>query len=130
MTFQAGANGGERMRIVTASELQLLECFGVEPELLDLIDIPWSYNEARYRVEIDGYFISLTLQPAGRVVRLLVSRGYQLHYELNALGVNDVKVLDEPGRDILEVELSECESLRLQIRPSVQITHRLERWYL
>ncbi|MSQ96256.1 MAG: hypothetical protein EXR98_17125 [Gemmataceae bacterium] len=116
------------MGYITATELQLLECFGVEPALLDLSNVPWCYNDALYQVEIDGYSISFTLHPVGRDVRLEVQRGNELHYELNALAVKDVRVLDEPGRDILEIEIADAESLRLQLRPSVQITHLLQRW--
>jgi hypothetical protein len=115
------------MRVATATELQLLECFGVEPDLLDLINVPWCYNEARYQIEIDGYSISFTIQPAERDVKLVVQRSNQLHYELNAVAVIDVMVLDDPGRDILEIQIADGESLQLQIRPSVQITHHLER---
>ena len=42
---------------------------------------------------------------------------------MNAVGVADVRVLGEPGRDILEILLSEREWLRLQLRPAFEMTH-------
>ena len=106
---------------ITATELELLECFGVEPQLLDPND-PWGYNDAVYLVEVDSLSVSFALQPAYRDVRLIVRRGEQRLYELNAVGVVDVRVIDEPGRDIVEVRLSEQEWLRMQLRPAFEIT--------
>jgi hypothetical protein len=60
------------MSIITATELQLLECFGVDPKLLDPND-PWSYNDAFYVVEIDGLSVSFAVQPSYRDVRLIVT---------------------------------------------------------
>ncbi len=86
------------METITATELQLLECFGVEPQLLDPRD-PWCYNDAAYLVELDGLSISFAIAPAYRDVRLMVRRCDQRIYELNAMSVTDVRVLDEPGRE-------------------------------
>src|ERR1051325_9995490 len=83
---------------ITATELQMLECFGVEPRLLDPSD-PWCYNDAAYLVEVEGLSISFAVQPAYRDVRIIVRRGEQRVYELNAVDVVDVLVLDELGRD-------------------------------
>ena len=106
---------------ITAKELQLLECFGVEPKLLDPKE-PWCYNDAAYLVEVDGLSISFAIQPAYRDMRLIVRRGEQRLYELNATSVTDVRVLDEPGRDLLEVALTERSWLRLSLRPCFEIT--------
>jgi hypothetical protein len=114
------------MHDITATELQMLECFGVEPQVLDPNE-PWCYNDALYLVELDGLSISFAVQPAYQDVRLIVHRGEQRLYELNAVGVRDVLVLDEPERDIVEVRLSEQEWLRLQLRPSFEITQGFER---
>jgi hypothetical protein len=106
---------------IIAQELELLECFGVEPQLLDP-GVPWRYNDALYVVEVDGLSVSFAVQPAYRDVRLIVSRGGQRLYELNAVGVADVRIIDELGRDIVEVRLSEREWLRVQVRPTFEIT--------
>jgi hypothetical protein len=109
------------MNDITATELQLLECFGVEPKLLDPND-PWCYNDAAYLVELDGLSISFAVAPANRDVRLIVRRGERRVFELNAMAVADVRVVDEPSRDLVEIRLTEQSWLRLQLRPSFEIT--------
>jgi hypothetical protein len=109
------------MNGITAKEWELLGCFGVDPEFLDP-DVPWAYNDAAYLVKVDGLSVSFAIQPSYRDVRLIVRRGSQRLYELNALNVADVRVLDDPGRDIVEIRLSEREWLRLQLRPAFEIT--------
>jgi hypothetical protein len=106
---------------ITVQEWQLLGCFGVEPQLLEP-NVPWCYNDAAYVVEVDGLSVSFAVQPAYRDVRLIVRRDDQPLYELNAVGIEDMRVLDEPGRDIVEVRLSKREWLRVQLRPRFEIT--------
>lgn len=62
------------MKNITTIELQLLECFGVEPLLLDAA-IPWCYNDAAYCIEVDGFSVSFALQPSYRYVRIRVNYG-------------------------------------------------------
>jgi hypothetical protein len=109
------------MKGITALEWELLACLGVEPQLSEA-EVPWSYNDAVYEVEVDGLSISFAVQPWHRDVRIIVRRGDRRFYELNAVGVADVRVLNEPGRDIVEVRLSEREWLRVQVQPSFEIT--------
>ncbi len=106
---------------ITATELQLLACFGVEPRLRDP-GVPWCYNDAAYAVEVDGLSVSFAVQPAYRDVRLIVRRGEQRLFEFNSMGVRDVRVIDEPGVDVVEVVLDERSWLRLQIRPAFEVT--------
>jgi hypothetical protein len=109
------------MSRITAREWELLGCFGVEPQLLDP-DVPWCYNDATYTVEVDGFSVSFAVQPSYLDVRLIVRRDGRRLYELNAVGVADVRVLEEPGRDVVEVRLSEREWLRVQLRPRLEMT--------
>lgn len=106
---------------ITATELEVLGCLGSEPELLDR-GVTWRYNEATYRVEVDGLLVTLVLAPSYSDVRLTVHRGEQRLYELDARDVADVRVIDEPGRDALEVEISDELSLRMRLRPTFEIT--------
>src|SRR5262249_40477428 len=99
------------MMAITAQEWELLECFGVEPQLLDP-GTPWCCNDATYVVEVDGLTVSLAVQPSYQDVRIIVRRDNQRVYELNAIGVADVRVPNEFGRDIVEVQLSERDWLR------------------
>jgi hypothetical protein len=113
------------MNTITATELELLACFEVEPHLLDA-DEPWCYNDAAYSVEVDGLSISFAVQPVYRDVRVIVHRGGQRLFEMNAVGVADVRVLDEPGVDAVAVVLSAQSSLRLQLRPTFEVTQRFD----
>ena len=81
---------------ITATELELLACFGVEPRLRDA-DVPWCYNDAAYLVEMDGLSVSFAVQPSNRDVHLTISRGERRLFEFNAAGVADVRVVDERG---------------------------------
>jgi hypothetical protein len=109
------------MDSITATELELLACFGAEPRLLDP-DVPWCCNDAAYAVEVAGLSVSFAVQPAYRDVRLIIHRGEQRLFELNAVGVADVRVIDERGVDAIEVRLSAESWLRVQLRPALEIT--------
>jgi hypothetical protein len=109
------------MKAITAQDWELLGCFGVEPQLAEP-DIPWCCNDSVYVVEVDGLSLSCAIQPSYRDVRLVIRRGSQRLYELNAVGVEDIRVIDESERDILEVRLSHQEGLRVQLRPTFEIT--------
>ena len=106
---------------IKATELELLACFGVEPQLLD-VDVPWCYNDAAYLVEVDGLSVSFAVQPAYRDVRLIVRRAEQRLFEFRAVGVGDVRVIDERGIDAVEVVLAEQSWLRVQLRPAFEVT--------
>ena len=105
---------------MTATELQLLACFGAEPRLLDPF-APWCYNDAAYLVEVDGYSVSFAVAPAYRDVRLIVTRDDRHVFELNSTGVSDVRVIDELGIDALELIIDDRSWLRLQLRPAFEI---------
>jgi len=108
---------------VTATELELLACFGVEPQLLWPGEAdPWCYNDAAYLVEVDGFSVSFAVAPAYPDVRIIVRRGEQRVFEFRSLGVRDVRVIDERGVDAVEVVLAEQSWLRLQLRPAFEIT--------
>ena len=106
LRIEALTFGPERLvgEVITATELQLLACFGVEPVLLDPTD-PWCYNDAAYTVDVDGYSGSFAVAPAYRDVRIIVIRGDRRIFEFNSMGVRDVRVIDEPRVDAVEVLL-------------------------
>jgi hypothetical protein len=109
------------MNSITATELELLACFAVEPQLLDA-DVPWCYNDAAYTVNLDGLSVSFAVQPSYRDVRLIARRGEERLFEFNAMGVRDVRVIDERGVNAVEVVMDERSWLRLQLRPTFEIT--------
>src|SRR6266566_6408929 len=114
------------MNAITATELELLECFGAEPVLAEP-EIPWCYTDATYTFEVDGLPVSFTVNPSYRDIRLVVSRKSRPFYELKAIGVDDVRILDFPGCDVFEIWLSAKEWLRIQIRPAFNMIHGFEK---
>lgn len=119
---------GNNMIGISATETEILACFGVEPVLLDT-NVPWCYNEATYLIDVDGLTVSFVIQPSYRYVWILIFRGTEKFFEFNATGVTDIRVIDEPGIDALEVILSESSSLRMQLRPTLTITQKLPDCY-
>lgn len=111
---------------ITATELELLGCFGVEPRLFDA-SVPWCYNDSVYKFAIGDLAVSFAIQPACRDVRLIVYRGGTRLFEFNAVSVDDVRVIDKPGVDAVVVEMTEESWLRLQIRPVFEITQGFAR---
>src|SRR5262245_10415344 len=105
---------------ITATELDLLDCFGDEPQLRDP-GVTWHDNGATYEVEVDGWAVSFTIEPAFRELRLTLQRGGQRVLELTANSFTDLRVVDEPGRDAIEVQLSERGWFMLQVRPAVEV---------
>ncbi len=110
------------------SELPLLACFGVEPRLLDP-RTPWFYNAAVYEVEVDTVSVSFTIEPACGEVRIVVRRRGQRVFELNAKLVSDVRVIDEPGVDAVEIDMTAGSWLRMQLRPTFEITQAFDDRY-
>jgi hypothetical protein len=113
------------MRGITVTELELLDCFRAVPDLLDP-EVPWCYNAVEYLVEVDGLTVSFTISPSYRDVRIEVRREGKLLIEVLAKDVADVRVLDEPGADALEVVVDERSCLRLQLRPSFELRQGFE----
>jgi hypothetical protein len=110
---------------ITATELELLTCFGVEPELRDS-DIAWCYNDAAYLVEVDGWAVSFAVAPSYRDVRIVVRRAGQTIFEFNSMDVVDVRIVDEKGIDAIDVVLTERSWLRLQLGPTFEITQKFQ----
>jgi len=90
---------------ITAEELELLGFFGVEPKRLDP-DVPWPYNDFVYEVQRGDMSLSVAVAPAYKDVRIVWKSGSQALYELNAVGVDDVKYHNDSGRETLEVAIS------------------------
>jgi hypothetical protein len=86
----------------------------------------WFYNDAAYATEVDGLSVSFAVQPAYRDVRLIVWRGERRLFELNAVGVADVRVIDEHGVDAVELELTAKSWVRVQLRPAFEVTQGFE----
>src|SRR5437762_14260111 len=78
------------MTPISAEEWEVLSFFEVQPKLADK-DIAWPYNDFLYEIERGDLSLSCAIAPAYRDVRLILKRGSEKLYELNATGVDDVK---------------------------------------
>jgi len=110
------------MDYVSVEELELLGFFGVEPKRLDA-DVAWPYSEFLYEVNQREMSLSFVLAPAYKDVRIVWKAGSVALYELNAVGVEDVKYHNDSGRETLEVIISQQDKLWLCIFPNIQINH-------
>ena len=108
---------------MTATDYQLLACFGVEPERRDASEL-WCHDDALYQVQIDGFLVSFAVAPIYPDVRIVVQFGGRRIFEFASMAVEDVRVIDEPGIDAVEVHLTARSTLRLQLRPAFAITHQ------
>jgi len=107
---------------ITAEELELLGFFGVEPKRLDP-DVPWPYNDFVYEVQRGDMSLSVAVAPAYKDVRIVCKSGSQALYELNAVGVDDVKYHNDSGRETLEVAISSHDRVWLRIDPLICVMH-------
>jgi hypothetical protein len=112
-------------RWITADELELLTFFEAEPTRLDP-DVQWPYNDFLYRVTRSDVEVSLRVAPAYKDVRLVIIRAGSVQYELNAMGIEDVRYLKDASGEALEILLTSRDSLLLRLAPVVCITQRVE----
>jgi len=110
---------------IRATELQLLACFGVEPRWLEA-GIPWYYNTATYTVALDRWQIEFVVQPSCGDVQLRIDCAGQRCFEFSATAVWDVRVIDQPGVDAVEIVMDERSRLTLQLRPNVKMIQHFQ----
>ena len=114
------------MSAISATALDLLTFFEVEPTLLDPND-PWPYTDAAYSVSQGVFDLSFAVAPAYKDVRIVLKVGGAALYELTALGVVDVKYHEDNGRESLEVVTSESDRLFLRLKPTISLSHECKR---
>jgi len=112
------------MRSVSVDELELLTFFEVEPTKVDS-DIPWIYNELAYEYSQDDYLLVFVIAPSYKDVRLIMKHSGLNLYELNALGVEDVKYHNDRGRETLEVVVNDQDRLWIRLKPELSIKHEV-----
>ena len=107
-------------RSITTQELDLLTFFEVEPTRVNP-DVPWPYSELLYTVKRGDFDISFAISPAYRDIHLVVKRGGDTLYELNALGIDDVRYRKDSSGETLELALTARDSLFLRLVPEVSL---------
>ena len=110
------------MSYITATELQILSFFEVEPSKLDPND-PWIYNDCCYQVDAGGLSLSCSIAPAYKDVRITLKQGDARIYELNARAIEDLRYHQENNRESLEFILGPNETLWLRLKPSIELLH-------
>jgi hypothetical protein len=110
------------MDIISAEEHEVLSFFEVVPTPTDK-DIPWPYNDYLYEIEREGMSMSCAIAPAYKDVRIILKYNGSKFYELNSVGVRDVRYDNKGGNETLEIVLSDNESITLRVKPRIEINH-------
>jgi len=111
------------MSAISAEEWELTSVFEVNATYRDGAE-QWPYTTALFRVERGGVALSFEVAPAYRDLRITLERAGAVFYELTAAAVRDVRCLREGTREWVEVLLGESDTLRLGVKPSIQLEHR------
>ena len=111
------------MNYISAEEHELLSFFEVEPERASP-DTPWPYNDFSYHVSLDAYDITFEIYPAYKDLSLTIRHNGIELYSFVALSVKDVRYLQDPRIETLEILISDHESIWLRLRPTVLITQK------
>ncbi len=94
--------------------------FGVEPSKLDE-DIASPYNDFLYVVSQGDLSLSCAIAPAYKDVRIVLERAGLRPFELNAVGVKDLIVINEKSHERMEIEISDKQKVTLTLHPHNQI---------
>ena len=108
---------------ISAKAWELLSFFEIEPEFRDPED-SWPYTDALYRVQQGSLSLSVSIAPAERDVRVILSSDGNRIYELNATDIKDVRYFKrEDGVEMLEIIITERDSIFLKTKPRIEIKH-------
>lgn len=113
------------MNPLSANELDLLTFFECKPELQDK-DVVWIYNDALYTFTAGGLSISCAIAPSYKDVRLILKNEKGVLYELNAMGVDDIRYHNDGGRETLEIIIKGSDRLWLYLKPTISITQEIK----
>ena len=112
------------MHTLSTNEVELLTFFEVEPTKTDQ-DVAWVYNESVYQIARDGLSLSFAIHPSSGDVRMILKRDGQSLYELNAMGILDLRYFNERGSESLKLDLTERETLWIRVKPKIEFQHQL-----
>ena len=113
------------MKTLSIEELDLLNFFETVPDRLQP-DGPWFYDDSVYEASDAHVRISFAVAPAAKDIRVILrTSGDAVVYELNAVGVDDVKYHNDKGRESLEVIVSARESIWVRTKPAISVNHTI-----
>lgn len=110
------------------TELELLEFFGVEPQL-QWPDTPWEFNDCLYELSDSDLRLTFAVSPADHDVRVTLWAGNRCVYDFHGSFVHALHLRSEKGRDSVEVVLGDHNSLWVFVRPAISVTHTLHGYY-
>jgi hypothetical protein len=114
------------MDIISAEEWPRLSFLEVEPTPTDK-DVAWPYNDYLYEIIHGEFELSCSIAPAYRDVGIILTHKGAKLYELNSMGVKDVRYRNEGNVESLEIVLSNRESIQLVVKPVISINHEMQK---
>jgi hypothetical protein len=112
------------MKTLSVGELDLLSFFEVEPSALEA-NVSWYENDWVYEIKDEHVHLSFAIAPLYGDVRVILKVGGVVPYELNAMGLEDVRHFNDKGQESLRLIVSARESIWLRIKPTISIEHRI-----
>ena len=109
---------------LSVDEWQLLSFFESRPEYPHP-DEQWPDSDAIFTIRDSDLELSFAIHPVDRNVRLIIQCRGQRIYELNAMDVKDVRYSHDQW-EILEIVLSDCESLSFRIKPHIELRQSVD----
>jgi hypothetical protein len=110
--------------MISAQEYELLSFFEVAPSVMDE-DVPWPYNDFLYEVEKDDFTISCTIAPSYKDVKLSLRHHDKFVYEFAAMHIEDIKILNDEGKETLELIIRPSHRIFINIKPHIEIREDL-----
>ncbi|MDW6005012.1 hypothetical protein [Vibrio mangrovi] len=106
--------------MISAEEYELLGFFEVEPKMLDY-DTPWIYNSLVYEVTDKHRVLTVSIQPSYKDVKVILTEEGDKIFEFEGTGVRDIRVLNDNIPEILEIKVSEEQSIFIKRKPHISI---------
>ena len=109
------------MDYITVEEFELLSFFETMPKQADP-GIAWPYNDYTYNVEIGVFSINFGIAPAYKDLSFSIFHAGSEVYKFCALSVKDVLYHKQSDREVLEIVISDRDSIWLQLRPALSVS--------
>ena len=114
-----------RLSPLSVEEVDLVNSFGAEPMQQDST-VPWAYNDSAYEAVEAQTHLSFSIALSVKDVRILLTVCRVPVFEFNAMGVQDVRLHIDKGRDSLGVILTPRNSIWLYVKPQTSILQSVD----